>query len=732
MRLWEAATGKELRRFEDVPAWAAAAALSPDGKTVAVATSDRRVLLLDVDSGKVRPLGKNHPKPVKALAFSPDSKTLLTADEDRTLRLWDLASEKEIWQVAREAKWVTSVAFSPDGKVIAEGGGDGDPYLHDAATGQELRRLPTHSVRPVMAVTFGPDGKTVAAASQDGAVRLYDVATGKPGLALENLSGAVYGAAFSPDGKLLATSAGNSGTEGVTAVWDAATGKRLQKWEGGLGPVAFSPDGRLVAVGSTWLQRLHVWDVTTGQEQGPGGGYHYRLTDLAWSPDGKTVAAGGYFNPLYLWDAGTGKVIREQTEAGRDTRALAFSPDGSLLAGGSSLNTTVWDAATGKVRESFSGGGNSVAFSPDGKTVAGGAYGGVWTHGLGEANRDGGFAGDHNSAVLSVVFTPDGKKLAAGFQLHGVRVWNLETKQEETHPPPQDRSAYQALISPDHKHLAWFGQDTRLVLLDAATYRQRFYLGTHGPNDHPGLAFSPDSRMLAEGGKDGSVRVWEVASGQERIRFERHGGPIMKLAFSPDGRRLASSSADTTALVWDLTGRARDPAAAKLTAEELKSLWEDLDRDAARAYRAAWALAAAPADGVAFLKSAAAATPDTKRIKELIAALDDDEFAVREKATESLAALGKKAEAALREAAADSPSLEVKARARRLLKRLGAEGGEPQLPLRWLRAVEALELIDTDESREAIELVARNVDSSAVTEEARAALERAKRKKPSR
>src|SRR5262249_12689981 len=157
-----------------------------------------------------------------------------------------------------------------------------------------------------------PDSKTVASASQDGSVRLWDVNTGKQGLALENLPGTVYGAAFSPDGKRLAATVGGNGSDSVTLLWDVATGKELRKWEAGLGPIAFSPDGHLVAAGITWLQRLRVWDVTTGKEQGPRGGYYYKLLDLAWSPDSKTIAAGGYFNPLYLWDSVEGKVIREQ------------------------------------------------------------------------------------------------------------------------------------------------------------------------------------------------------------------------------------------------------------------------------------------------------------------------------------------------------------------------------------------------------------------------------------
>src|SRR5262249_10154138 len=147
------------------------------------------------------------------------------------------------------------------------------------------------------------------------------------------------------------------------------------------------------------------------------------------------------------------------------------------------------------------------------------------------------------------------------------------------------------------------------------------------------------------GSLDNTVRLWETATWQERARYEGHRGGVVSLGFAPDGLALASGSADGTVLVWDLTGRQRDGrlTAAKLSAADLELAWSELTgTDAGKAYRAHWLLASAPAQALPLLRDClrpVAAVPDD-RVKRLIRELDDDDFSVRERASEELAKLG--------------------------------------------------------------------------------------------
>jgi hypothetical protein len=165
----------------------------------------------------------------------------------------------------------------------------------------------------------------------------------------------------------------------------------------------------------------------------------------------------------------------------------------------------------------------------------------------------------------------------------------------------------------------------------------------------------------------------------------------------------------------------------------LKSLLADLDQDdAKRAYRAIWDLVSVPADSVGLLRDALdSGRKDATRIQNLITALDAEEFAAREKASQELAALGKTVETELRQALDRSSSPEVKDRVAKLLKRLDGGPAGNRVSPRWGRAVEVLELIDNQESWRVLRAWARGPETSATAVEARAALDRLKRKRRS-
>jgi hypothetical protein len=261
-------------------------------------------------------------------------------------------------------------------------------------------------------------------------------------------------------------------------------------------------------------------------------------------------------------------------------------------------------------------------------------------------------------------------------------------------------------------------------LWEAATGKELRRFEGHRERAVRSVVFSPDGRMLATGSDDNTIRLWEVASGGERHCLQGHQKNIWTVSFSPDGRLLVSSSLDTTALVWDLTGLFRDGRfqTRRLSAEELSRCWDDLAQaDAGRAYQSIRALIGSPKETVLFLKAhlQPVVSVDLKRVAPLLAALEGDQFAERDKAMSELEKLGLGVELALREVVSAKPSLEVRQRIEAILDKLA---GGPRL--RFLRALEVLEHVGTPEVRQLLESLCQGRAELWPTQEAKASLER--------
>lgn len=240
---------------------------------------------------------------------------------------------------------------------------------------------------------------------------------------------------------------------------------------------------------------------------------------------------------------------------------------------------------------------------------------------------------------------------------------------------------------------------------------------------------SPDSRLLATTDSEKNcVRVWSVWSGKQLAAFDGHAARVCCLAFSPDGNLLASGSLDTTILLWDVSKLDGRPPAKALSKEELAALWPELIGSAESAFKAVGALSGAGDPAVAFLMGKLKPTPhlDAAQIQRWIADLDSERFPVRDAARRQLAALGQGAEPLLRKALEkQGATLEFRRSVQTLIDEVTLLPSRKQA--RELRAVWALDQIDTPASREALAQLAKGEPTAWQTRAARAALDRHQR-----
>jgi Tol biopolymer transport system component len=297
---------------------------------------------------------------------------------------------------------------------------------------------------------------------------------------------------------------------------------------------------------------------------------------VAFSPNGKTLAAGCNDNIIRLWDVATGRPLPIVLTHEGWVSPVAFAPDGkTLVAGSADSCVTEWDAETGKravalerdeifgTERRYWGTTWSVVYAPDGRSVAGGGEEGrvkVWDVATRRVIRT--FLIRRGSAAYSMAFSPDSKTLAVAYASGPVRLWDLETGQvtQTIALRPDTYHFVSVAFSPDGKTLAIGNGKEResgeVLIWDVARGKALKRLGGH---TWPVLsvAFSPDGRTLVSGGQDETLRLWEIASGRELARLTGHTDTVTCVAFSPDGRTLASGGYDETVRMWDVSGFTR-------------------------------------------------------------------------------------------------------------------------------------------------------------------------------
>ena len=764
VQLWNVATGKVIATWTRKVA-PSSVAFAPDGKTLAVmpgddpetvavleAASGKDLHTIKVDAGLDPRLGGFNPRFRDSLrmegvvVFSPDGK-FLAIHASQTITLWDTTSHKRVrrYDVTRTDQprrgggggfggfnpfaggGYVGVQFSTDSQMLLAGSGAGgvlrwevgsveplEPLQTEAADaiavgkgiiaaagqrglliwdadGKRLHQLVPESTLTVVACA--PDGKTAVTGDREGHLRVWDVATGT-----ERLQ-----AGLRPVFRTLAV-AGDAvitGDEFALLRWDLAgkVTKRLRLDPASLADLLLSPDGRTLAV-RTNDGEVRLLDTTTGEARVTLEGKQRTLTSFQFSADGRWLAAlksqmvdAGFGDPVttdrgvFLFDARTGKEVCQFVGSAPLGNEFVFLPDSrTLVTASSGDGVCLWETLTGKLRRTLSGAAADRSLDRED------ALANLFMRARGRGRPGRGFDPEVSNFTMrpqQLAVSPNGRTLAA-VQRNSVSLTDLSTG----------------------KRLARLEGQTGIISC---------------------VVFSPDGRLLVTGGNDQMVHLWDGVTGKEIGPLSGHRGPVRLAVFMPDGKTLVTASEDHTALVWNVAEAveaARQAIRSVPTSRPLEDLWTDLSgEDAQRADAALRELESRPSEALPTLKERLrpAAAVDAKMLAKWVAELDAQKFNVRKDAVAELEKAGEQARPVLEAALKNAPSQELKRLVTDLLKKLD-ERRYPAELVRDLRVLEAVERIGSAEAVKLLETLATGAANDPRTHDAKAALERLKRK----
>ncbi len=671
-------------------------------------------------------------------SLSPDGKLcVMHVHTPAQVQVSDVATGKRLYQLAKGDKTFLAVAFVGNDQVVSA---DDKNRLEvwEARTGIFLRQFPHDA--PIRYLLASPDGRWLASleqrpspfgrpVQQREAIHLWDVNTGKVKHVLHAKAKHWFAnVCFSADSKLLLTSSRCPVEPDEVILWDRETGRRLLVFDKDSGInanlAAISSDGSRLVAGN-YAGKFELWNLKNGHRLTSEDSRHTCDATVHLAPTGERAILIGR-ESISSWDAATGRYLRSFDLPGNTLAYRSLSDDGRYAVRfqieGAEFHILVWDIAARKCLHTlrFPGGYQQIraAFASDSSLLATWHPGEptlirLWDVSSGKLVRS--FEENKAGWPGQMRFTADGKRLfvagkrvaayevASGKELFSWRLkplpnsFGVMTDTAGGRMNEDDRIGWSTLaVSPDGTRIATilagggFNQraENRLALFDAKSGKIRRRWNDSGLNtgqlEH--MTFSPDGQLLAS--SDGhAVHLWESATSKPIHTFKGHEGTIDSLAFSRDDRRLASASSDSTVLIWDVTGQREK--ASPLTEAKLNECWNDLAADdAGRAHRAVWTLIRAPRESIPFLKAHLHPVEPVRReqIDRWIADLDADAFEVRQKAAAELERLDQLAEAALRRALENKPTLEQRRRIEPMLAKLEAAipSGEA---LRSLRAV---------------------------------------------
>ncbi len=573
-KVWEIATGREIRTFMGSPEAIKTLDISADGKRLITVCGDSLAWLWEVATGKLIRKVKDEGDIINNAIFSHDGSKIITAGKNHYAKIWDattgdsLRSFKDKRIGCYSGRCRVSLDLSKDGKFLLTGIGDRRAVLWDFNTGERINTYKGNrgSCSSCMTpLSFSADGKTFITAAYSDSIRIWQrnrVIQTKvlgPKESHEEVK-------LMPDNRHFLVMA-----RGELRYFDMQ-GKELWKrgeYSNGIRAFDLSDDGKSLVVGGDdrEIKILNLGDgsikttlrgllqVRNDSLNSSQSFWVKNLNKQAISPDGKYLAQGKVGNSAILWDLNTGRIVKELVGHSKAVVDIEFSPDGKYLAtAGLDRLAKLWDVETGEEVKTFKGHVGmifSLAFDKTGKYLVTGSWDNsaiIWNVGSGRAI---GRYSVHEGSPISVNVSPNGLYLITGGLDKKLKMTDVDTGTEVREFIGHSNHVIDIEFSPDGRYMLTASWDWRAKLWDMATGLQVTRFAGHDGAVYD-IAYSKDGKFIATGSYDKTARIWDPFTGEVIQTFEGHTGAVTSVNFSPNGELLITGSRDGSTKIWDI------------------------------------------------------------------------------------------------------------------------------------------------------------------------------------
>jgi WD40 repeat protein len=550
-----------------------AVAFTPDGKYLLTGSRDKTIKLWDVASGRELRSFLGHQSTINDIAVSSDGRFFISSCADKTAIMWDIKSGAIIKYFEGHTDYLTTVALSHDDKYLVTGGFDWEANLWDVESGNLIK---TFKVNPDKGIGYGidaafsPNDAHIAFGGDNRSVMIYNIETGELEKKFEPEYGSCGGCGtfidFKSDTQIYSAS-----NKGDLKLWDIEKGNTTKKYY--TNPEEFTAlqlGGKQRILIAT-EDSLKIYNSETSKlELGINLGLEKPITDAQFSPDGATIAVSSDDQLVRLYNSKTGVLInkfegflnltdkagleydrsswdyyiKKYTTLKNDVR---ISPDGKyLIKGKIGSIVRMWEVSSGTIVREFIGHEKAVLsteFSRDGKYLLTGSAdrtARLWEVSSGNMLKE--FKG-HRDVLFSVAFSEDEKSIATGSWDSSAKIWDIESGELIQTINFEQSAPYKLQFVNNDIYLLIAGLDKTLKLWEIDSKKEvRTFIG-HTDVIHD-FDINSDQKTISSVSWDGKVKLWNLESGLQTNRTSDHKGPVYASNFSSDGLILATAGLD--------------------------------------------------------------------------------------------------------------------------------------------------------------------------------------------